>query len=69
MHNGAFATLEEVIEFYNSGGGESPNLDPLLRPLGLTDQNKSDLVAFLMSLTGDPIIVEEPQLPPYKVIK
>jgi cytochrome c peroxidase len=69
MHNGAFATLEEVIDFYNSGGGESPNLDPLLRPLGLTDQNKSDLIAFLMSLTGDPIIVEEPQLPPYEVIK
>jgi cytochrome c peroxidase len=69
MHNGAFAELEEVIEFYNSGGGESPNLDPLLRPLGLTDQNKSDLIAFLMSLTGDPIIVEEPQLPPYEEIK
>ena len=69
MHNGAFATLEEVIDFYNSGGGESPNLDPLLRPLGLTDQNKSDLIAFLMSLTGDPIIVDEPQLPPYEVIK
>jgi cytochrome c peroxidase len=69
MHNGAFATLEEVIEFYNSGGGESPNLDPLLRPLGLTEQNKSDLMAFLMSLTGDPILVEEPQLPPYEEIK
>jgi cytochrome c peroxidase len=69
MHNGAFATLEEVIEFYNVGGGESPNLDPLLRPLGLTDQDKSDLIAFLKSLTGDPIVVEEPQLPPYKVIQ
>jgi cytochrome c peroxidase len=69
MHNGAFATLEEVIEFYNSGGGESPNLDPLLRPLGLTEENKSDLMAFLMSLTGDPILVEEPQLPPYEEIK
>jgi len=69
MHNGAFATLEQVIEFYNVGGGESPNLDPLLRPLGLTDQNKSDLIAFLNSLTGDPIVVEEPQLPSYEVIK
>ena len=69
MHNGAFATLEEVIEFYNVGGGESPNLDPLLRPLGLTDQDKSDLIVFLNSLTGDPIVVEEPQLPPYEVIK
>jgi cytochrome c peroxidase len=69
MHNGAFATLEEVIEFYNVGGGESPNLDPLLRPLGLTDQDKSDLIAFLKSLTGDPIVVNEPQLPPYEVIQ
>jgi len=69
MHNGAFATLEEVIEFYDVGGGESPNLDPLLRPLGLTDQDKSDLIVFLNSLTGDPIVVEEPQLPPYEVIK
>jgi cytochrome c peroxidase len=69
MHNGAYATLEEVIEFYDVGGGESPNLDPLLRPLGLTDQDKSDLIVFLNSLTGDPIVVEEPQLPPYEVIK
>ena len=69
MHNGAFATLEEVIDFYDAGGGESPNLDPLLRPLGLSAQDKSDLIAFLRSLTGDPLIMEEPDLPPYEVIQ
>jgi cytochrome c peroxidase len=69
MHNGAFATLEEVIDFYDAGGGESKNLDPLLRPLGLSGQDKADLLAFLVSLTGDPIIIEEPELPPYEVIQ
>lgn len=69
MHNGAFETLEQVIAFYDAGGGVSPNLDPLLRPLGLSDRDKQDLVAFLQSLTGDPIVVEAPELPPYEVFK
>ncbi len=51
MHDGRFSTLEEVIEHYNSGGHYAPNLDPLIRPLGLTEQEKSDLVAFLKTLT------------------
>lgn len=69
MHNGAFETLEQVIAFYDAGGGVSPNLDPLLRPLGLSDRDKQDLVAFLQSLTGDPIVVMAPELPPYEVFK
>jgi cytochrome c peroxidase len=69
MHNGAFATLEEVIDFYDRGGGESPNLDPLISPLDLSSQDKADLVAFLESLTGDSIIIEKPELPPYEVIQ
>lgn len=55
MHNGMFRTLEEVIEFYNDPGkivGHSINRDSLLaRPLGLTATEKSDLKAFLLSLT------------------
>lgn len=62
MHNGAFKTLEEVVDFYNKGGGEHPNKDPLLKPLNLTDQEKEDLIAFLDALTGDPIEIEEPDL-------
>jgi len=63
MHNGAFVTIEEVIDFYNKGGGDVENKDPLLKPLHLTDQEKSDLIAFLDSLSGDPIEIEAPELP------
>ncbi len=61
MHDGRFSTLEEVVEHYNSGIKNSPNLDRVLRAwdtgdaikLGLTDQEKSGLVAFLHSLTDE----------------
>jgi cytochrome c peroxidase len=62
MHNGAFRTLEDVIEFYDRGGGDIPSKDPLLKPLNLTDREKKDLVDFLRALTGDPVEVEEPDL-------
>ncbi|MFN3476859.1 MAG: cytochrome-c peroxidase, partial [Candidatus Methylomirabilales bacterium] len=45
MHNGAFDTLEQVIDFYNQGGGDDPRKDPMLRPLDLTPQEKADLLA------------------------
>lgn len=50
MHDGRFETLEDVIEHYNSGGVEHPNRDPLMRPLGLTRDERDDLAAFLQSL-------------------
>jgi cytochrome c peroxidase len=53
MHNGAFGTLKEVVDFYNRGGVPNPLLDPLIRPLGLTDSEIRQIVAFLGSLTGD----------------
>jgi len=52
MHNGALETLEDVVAFYNKGGGDHPNKSPLMRPLGLTDGEQADLVAFLNALTG-----------------
>jgi len=52
MHNGAFETLEAVVDFYNRGGGEDPNKSPLLKPLGLSGEEQADLVAFLHALTG-----------------
>lgn len=67
MHNGVFATLEDVVEFYNRGGGIHPNKSRLLRPLGLTDAEKKALVEFLKSLAGDPVVVEPPRLPEYKL--
>ncbi|MCF6344033.1 MAG: photosynthetic protein synthase I [Devosiaceae bacterium] len=53
MHNGTIATLEEVVDFYNEGGGEATNIDPLLKPLDLSDGEKADLVEFLKSLSGN----------------
>lgn len=64
MHNGAFRTLAEVVDFYDAGGGEVQNKTPILEPLGLTDAEKADLVAFLQSLSSDePLLVEVPKLP------
>lgn len=52
MHNGKFATLEQLLEFYNQGGVKNENLDPLLKPLKLNKSEINDLIAFLQSLTG-----------------
>jgi cytochrome c peroxidase len=52
MHDGSVRTLEEVVEFYDRGGGQNPSLDHRIRPLGLTPQERADLVAFLRALTG-----------------
>ncbi len=53
MHNGTLESLPEVVAFYNVGGGEDSQKSDLLKPLGLSDGEQSDLVAFLKSLSGD----------------
>lgn len=59
MHDGRFATLEEVIDHYNTGVKSSATVDELmqynLQPGGLqlTAQDKADLVAFLKTLTDE----------------
>lgn len=63
MHDGAFKTLEEVIDFFDKGGNPNPNLSPFMKPLGLSDQEKGDLLAFLKALTGEPIPFTFPKLP------
>ncbi len=50
MHDGSLATLEEVVEFYNRGGGPNPHLDPALAPLALSKDEMRSLVAFLKAL-------------------
>jgi cytochrome c peroxidase len=52
MHDGSLATLRDVVRFYNAGGGANPNLDSEIKPLGLTEAEVADLIAFLESLTG-----------------
>ncbi|HAA13567.1 MAG TPA: methylamine utilization protein, partial [Cytophagales bacterium] len=56
MHNGVYATLEEVVDFYNRGGGwgigieeEYQTLPP--DPLGLTNREQEALIAFMHTLT------------------
>lgn len=63
MHDGAFKTLEEVVEFLDQGGGSNSNLSPLMKPLNLTSDEQADLVAFLKALTGEPIKFSMPPLP------
>ncbi|MFQ5742913.1 MAG: cytochrome-c peroxidase [Acidobacteriota bacterium] len=65
MHDGSINLLEDVIEFYDRGGGPGADKDPLLRPLRLTETEKSDLVEFLRGLAGSPIRVEGVEMPPY----
>lgn len=68
MHDGRFATLEEVLAHYASGIQRSPNLDPLLgqalngggEGLALDAQDQADLVAFLKTLT-DPSFLNNPE--------
>lgn len=52
MHNGALATLDDVVRFYAAGGGETPNKAPELKPVALSDGEVADLVAFMHALTG-----------------
>ncbi len=53
MHDGSLRTLAEVIEHYNSGGKDHPNKSNLFSSLNLTQQEKDELLAFLLSLTDN----------------
>ena len=53
MHDGSISTLAEIIEFYNQGGIGNELRDPLVRPLNLSKEEASQLLAFLNALTGD----------------
>lgn len=63
MHDGSLATLEEVVDYFDRGGTPNAWLSPNVKPLGLLEQEKKDLVAFLKSLDGDKVLVKEPKLP------
>jgi cytochrome c peroxidase len=53
MHDGSLKSLEEVVEHYNKGGIKNPQLDQRMKPLGFSEQDKRDLVAFLKALSGE----------------
>ncbi len=52
MHDGGLVTLEDVVEFYDSGGRPNPNLDVVIQPLKLSAGEKRNLAAFLRALSG-----------------
>jgi cytochrome c peroxidase len=52
MHDGRFATLREVIDYYDRGGDGTRYQDAAIKPLKLTAREKDDLLAFLGSLTS-----------------
>ena len=57
FHNGGQLTLRQVVDFYNRGGdfheNNIDNLDADIQNLGLSEEDKTSLVAFLVSLTDD----------------
>jgi len=77
MHDGRFTNLEQVVEFYNSGVVDNPNLSPPLRNppggpnagqprrLNLTPQQKAALVAFLKTLTDPDLATNEKYSDPF----
>ena len=73
MHAGSFFDFDEVVDFYNEGGGSNEftdgtlasNKTKLLKPLNLSDEEKADLIAFLESLSGPEIKMVTPKLPLY----
>jgi cytochrome c peroxidase len=52
FHDGSAKTLADVVRFYNEGGRQNINREWDLNTLSLTEDERSDLVAFLESLTG-----------------
>jgi len=50
MHNGAYRSLADVVDFYDSGGQRAVNQTLSPAPLHLTDAEKRDLIAFLQAL-------------------
>ena len=63
MHDGSLPTLEAVVDHYDGGGVDRPSRSDLIKPLGLTGQEKSDLVAFLNTLTSNLPPTAAPVLP------
>ena len=79
MHDGSVATLEEAVDIFAEGGRNvtsgpyagdgrlNPYKSPLIRPLGLSAQDKADLVAFLKTLTDTRFLTDPRHADPFAV--
>jgi cytochrome c peroxidase len=69
FHTGGKATLRQAVELYDDGGNfANATLPPLIRPLGMTEDHLTALVAFLVALTDDRVLYQRapfdhPELP------
>lgn len=63
FHDGSAQTLMEVVEHYDQGGVVQDNLSPNMQALGLTQQEREDLVEFMRALTSPFIAISLPELP------
>jgi cytochrome c peroxidase len=63
FHDGSAATLMDAIELHNRGDEPNPNLDPLMKPLYLSNSEVRDLAAFLEALSGAGPVIKVPELP------
>jgi cytochrome c peroxidase len=63
MFDGSLPTLDAVIDHYQTGGKAHPNKSPLLKPFQLTPQERSELLAFLRSLTDEQFVNNSNFLP------
>jgi cytochrome c peroxidase len=63
MHDGKIKTLDDVVQYYAGHGNSNPNLDKEMKKIHLSAQDRSDLVAFLRSLTGNAQLDEKPDSP------
>jgi cytochrome c peroxidase len=79
MHDGSVATLEEAVDIFAEGGRNvasgpyagdgrlNPYKSPLIRPLGLSAQDKADLIAFLKTLTDTRFLTDPRHADPFAV--
>jgi cytochrome c peroxidase len=73
MHDGRFATLEDVVEHYSEGIANHPNLDPklkdnggLARTMNISDHEKQAIVAFLRTLSDQSPMTDPKYSNPFK---
>ena len=61
MHDGSLPTLDAVLDHYSAGGRghDNPNKDPLIGGFTLSPQDRTDLIAFLNTLTDDALIHDQ----------